>query len=145
MVAPASMILARLALAVALLFLIRPLTASAGTLVYGTFLPYQVVIYSSSSTSLTLANTQNIIEEINTSPAAAMTITLNSTSLINGFTQCVKDGTVNFYLFNATIKTSDGSTIDGGSGSTGYTMNQTHQFLCFTYDAGTSPNWIVSG
>jgi hypothetical protein len=102
---------------------------------------WSITKYTSNTSSVTLANTNNLVEEIAQGTPAAITITLNASGLSGGFVQCIKDASNNFQTYNATIKTSDSSTIDGGSGSTGFTMNQNHQANCFFYDGNA--NWMV--
>jgi len=109
---------------------------------YGTQTP-TISIYTSNTTPLTLPATNNLREEIKQGSPAALVVNLNAIGLFAGFTQCVKDYTNNFATNNATIKTSDSSTIDGIAGATGYVMNQTHQSECFVYDGST--NWMVGG
>jgi hypothetical protein len=103
---------------------------------------WTVTKYTSNTSTVTLADTNSLIEEIAQGTPAALTITLNATSLSAGFVQCVKDAANTFQTNNATVKTSDGSTIDGVAGTTGYVMNQTHQANCFIYD-GAGTNWMV--
>lgn len=103
---------------------------------------WTITEYTSTTNSVTLANTNNLIEGVKQTTPAALTITLNATGLSSGFTQCVKDLANTFQTNNATVKTSDASTIDGVAGTTGYVMNQTHEANCFIYDAA-STNWMV--
>jgi hypothetical protein len=103
---------------------------------------YTVTKYTSNTNTVTLADTNSLVEEIAQGTPAALTITLNATSLSAGFVQCVKDAANTFQTNNATVKTSDGSTIDGVAGTTGYVMNQTHEANCFIYD-GAGTNWMV--
>jgi hypothetical protein len=102
---------------------------------------WTITKYTSNTSSLTLADTNNLVEEIAQGTPAALTIKLNATGLSGGFVQCIKDAANTFQTNNATVETTDSSTIDGASGSTGYVMNQTHQANCFFYDG--SSNWMV--
>jgi hypothetical protein len=100
-----------------------------------------VTIYTSNTASVTLANTNNLTEAIAQGTPAALTINLNATGLSAGFTQCVKDKANTFATNNATVKTTDSSTIDGAAGATGFTMNQNKQGNCFVFDGAT--NWLI--
>ena len=102
---------------------------------------YSLATYTSNTSPLTLASSTGLTEVISQATAGAITINLPSSSLVAAQFECVKDGTNNFGTYNATVKTTDSSTIDGVAGTTGYTMNQAHQANCFQYD-GTS-KWYV--
>lgn len=100
-----------------------------------------ITIYTSNTATVTLANTNSLTEVIAQGTPAALTVNLNATGLTAGFTQCVKDKANNFAAFNATVKTTDATTIDGAAGTTGFVMNQNKQANCFMYDGAS--NWLV--
>jgi len=93
------------------------------------------------SSPLTLGSTNNLEEIIEMGTPAALTINLPA-SPADGTYQCVKDGLKNFATDNATIKTTDSSTIDKVAGATGYVMNQNGQQNCFYYSASKT-NWYI--
>ena len=97
--------------------------------------------YTSNTTPLNLPATNNIVAVIAQGTPAALTINLTATP-IDGMVQAVKDEANDFATFNATVKTTDGSTIDLVAGATGYVMNQAKQFTSFQYVAANT-NWIV--
>jgi hypothetical protein len=103
---------------------------------------WTVTRYTSNTASVTLAHTNYLVEAIAQGTPAALTVNLNATSPAAGDIQCVKDEANTFATNNATVKTTDSSTIDGVAGSTGYVMNQTKQFTCFMYD-GSNTNWMI--
>lgn len=88
---------------------------------------------------ITLATTNLLTTVISMGTPAAATINL-PTIQVSGWRQCVKGGTTNFVTNNATVKTTDGATIDGVAGATGIVMNVNRQELCFMSD-GT--NWFI--
>lgn len=96
------------------------------------------VKYTSTSTPLTLPNTDNLVEEMDST--VAITVQLNATGLFAGYAQCVADDGQNFYLNNTTVVTTDSSTINGQTGSAGIVENNLGESICFVYD-GIS-NWI---
>jgi hypothetical protein len=97
--------------------------------------------YVSNTATLTLASTNLLTEVISQATPAALTVNL-PTGQANGFRQCVKDGTNNFSTNTATVKTTDGSTVDGVAGTTGDAMSgPAHQEHCYQFD-GTS-KWAI--
>jgi hypothetical protein len=100
-----------------------------------------VATYISNTASLTLGTTNNNLELIAQATPAALTVNLPTVaSVSSGFTTCVKDKANTFATNNATVKTTDSSTIDGVAGATGYVMNQSKQGTCFVTDA---TSWFV--
>jgi hypothetical protein len=121
-------------------------------------------------TNVTLSGTTNVTINATGAPAIArftstLPVTLSSTNFTrtvsrmgtpgagvynlpaspaDGFISCLKDDTTNFGTNNATVKTTDSSKIDEVVGTTGKVMNQTHQDLCFQFDA-TNTNWNING
>lgn len=117
------------------------LTYSTGTHTFGcnTFsggFGWSLTTYTSTTTPVTLASTNGLIEVISQTTPAAITVKL-PTGMSVGNVQCVKDGTNNFATSNATIQSAGSANIDG---ATSYVMNSQHQEACFTYD-GT--NWFI--
>lgn len=102
---------------------------------------WTVTRYTSNTTPVTLAHTNFLVESIAQATPAALTINLNATSPAAGDIQCVKDEANTFATNNATVKTTDSSTIDGVAGATGYVMNQTKQFTCFMFNGNA--NWMI--
>lgn len=100
---------------------------------------WSTVNYTSNTTPATLGSTTNEVTLVAQGTPAALTINL-PTSPTNGLLKCVKDKANTFATNNATVKTTDSSTIDGVAGATGYVMNQTKQQTCFISD-GT--NWFI--
>lgn len=102
--------------------------------------PIVPTVYTGTS-PVTLASSNNLYEIVEMATPAALTINLPA-SPADGTLQCVKDGLKNFATNNATIKTTDSSTIDKVTGSTGFVMNQNGQQNCF-YFSSTKTNWYV--
>jgi hypothetical protein len=103
-----------------------------------------IVPYTSTGSTVTLglASGGCLTELINQTTPGVLTINLPSVGIGNGLCECVKDGTNGFSVNTATVKTTDGSTIDYSPGASGYPMNQNGQYNCFKYD-GVS-NWLVT-
>lgn len=102
---------------------------------------WTVTRYTSNTATVTLPHTNFLVEAIAQGTPAALTVNLNATSPAAGDIQCVKDEANTFATNNATVKTTDSSTIDGVAGATGYVMSQTKQFTCFHYDGNA--NWMI--
>ena len=90
-------------------------------------------IYTSNTALFTLNSTTLVIHVIRQVTPAALTVNLPASPATNLY-KCVKDGGNNFATNNATVKTTDGSQIDGVAGASGYVMNQNLQHSCFVYD-----------
>ncbi len=105
-----------------------------------TIAPVTPTIYTGAS-PVTIAATHNLLEVIEMGTPAALTANLPATPT-TGTIVCVKDGLKNFATFNATIKTTDSSTIDKVAGATGFVMNQNGQLNCFQY-AASGTNWYI--
>ena len=86
----------------------------------------------------TLSSTNLVTTVSNMGTPAAGTYNLPA-SPATGTRACLKDGTTNFSTNNATVKTTDSSTIDAVAGATGIIMNQAHQENCFIF----STNWYI--
>jgi hypothetical protein len=102
--------------------------------------PVTPTIYTGAS-PVTVAATHNLLEVIEMGTPAALTINLPATPTA-GTVICIKDGLKNFAANNATVKTTDSSTIDKVAGATGFVMNQNGQGNCFQY-AASGTNWYV--
>lgn len=89
-----------------------------------------------------MAATNGLLYIISQGAPAALTADLPATPANNTMVG-IKDGSNNFLTNNATVKTTDSSTIEGGSGSTGYTLNRTGQGAWFIYNSGTT-NWSIA-
>jgi hypothetical protein len=94
---------------------------------------YTTSVYTSSPTPLRIPAIGNLIEVIRQGTPAAITVQLPAAPATN-MNVCVKDGGNNFAVYPATVITTDGTQIDGGTGSIGYPMTQTRQFSCFIFD-----------
>jgi hypothetical protein len=94
---------------------------------------YITAVYTSNAATLTLPATNNLLEIIRQGTPAALTINLPASPTTNLFVS-VKDGGNNFATNNATVKTTDGTQIDGVAGSTGFFMNQNRQASGFIFD-----------
>lgn len=100
-----------------------------------------VSIYTTSNATVTLASTNELTTAFNQSGTKATTIDLPA-SPASGLLTCVKDAGNGFASTIPTVKTTDSTTIDGVTGTTGYAgLNQNKANICFIYD-GTS-NWEI--
>ena len=101
---------------------------------------YVTAVYTTNVATLTLPAIANLLEIIRQGIPAALTINLPASPASNLFVS-VKDGGNNFQTNNATVKTTDGTQIDGVAGTTGFVMNQNRQQAGFIFD-GTMWNVV---
>ena len=106
-----------------------------------TAVAYSQATYTSNVATLTLPAVNGLTEWVAQTTPAPLTINLPSTGLISGFIMGIKDYGNDFALNHVTVKTTDGSQIDGVAGTTGYVMNSTRQASYFQYD-GTG-KWAI--
>lgn len=99
-------------------------------------------VYTSNTATLTMAATNGLIYIISQGTPAALVADLPA-SPSNNTIVGVADGTNNFFTNNCTVKTTDSSTINGGSGTSGYVLNRTGQAAWFIYNLGTT-NWTIA-
>jgi hypothetical protein len=98
------------------------------------------VATATGATPINLGTTNLLTTIVSMASPTASTINLPSAVQANGFRECVKDGTTNFASNNATVKSPTAGTIDGVAGSTGVTLTQTKQEICFISD---TQNWFI--
>lgn len=90
-------------------------------------------IYSSNTPTLNLPATNGLLTIVRQGTPAPLLVHLPTLPSLN-LTLELKDGGNNFGTNNATVKTTDGTQIDGVAGSTGFVMNQNRQANKFTWD-----------
>ncbi len=101
---------------------------------------FQTAVYTSNVATVTLPATPGLLEIIRQGAPAAITVNLPSTPPAN-LTVAVKDGGNGFSSNNATVKTTDGTQIDGVPGTSGFVMRQDRQSVSFVFD-GTMWNVV---
>lgn len=96
-----------------------------------------LTVYTTAASSYTFGATN--LETVALNQSTTFASTANLPTAAANLKKCLKDGGNNFATHNVTVKASSGN-IDGTVGTTGITMNQQNQELCFISD-GT--NWFV--
>lgn len=99
--------------------------------------------YTTSNATVTLASTNMQITGLDQTGTKATTVDLPASPSAN--TQvCLKDDGNGFSTNNPTVKTTDSSTVDHTTGTTGYVMPaQNYAANCFIYDS-TDTNWDIN-
>lgn len=97
--------------------------------------------YTTAAASYTFGTTNLETVAFNQATTFVATINLPASPAAN-LVKCVNDEGNNFFTHNATVKTTDSTTINQTAGTTGFLMNQAHENVCFAYNSATT-NWLV--